>query len=259
MKDPTKGFDPSPSAMAPAYRTIKLGRDRAGVSIDIRVLAERHGQFDIQDVVEGGLLQIRQIVLSESFDAGKEVVRFEWLEHASWWDHFKATHFPKWLVKRFPCKTVKKSHEKRFDFSRRAVYPSLPCLPQFERLSEHGIINTVQEVPRCIDADVTGCTDAGFICSRLDAGFDEARGKWQEDVQFIAVRKETWERIVHALRRSNYIGPEYRPERLPDALPGVRTDVEARYRGVPVRFSCTVPRGLLRLVLWEHPRHCYID
>lgn len=145
--------------MARRVIATKLAEDFA---IPAEVTVERLLDYD-QDYV---VLTVRQRVLAQAMD--KVMVYYP----ATWWDGFKARHFPGWLKAVFPVENAS------IEFDVRAYYPRI-ALPHDEhhvRIALHGLqpsnVHVTQQTERPSRDYGLRRVDGeghGFIVSRYDA------------------------------------------------------------------------------------------
>jgi hypothetical protein len=67
-------------------------------------------------------VNLRAKIFAEELQSTSQTVEFHYF--ATWKDHFKASHFPKRLLRRFPIRM--KTRKKKVTFQRLAAYPQLP-------------------------------------------------------------------------------------------------------------------------------------
>ena len=93
--------------------------------LDDYVLVKCGLEFEsvIEPMLRGMIYRIKTYVLAEEIDNRKKDVKFTYTIPASWWHHFKKSHFPKWLLKRFPVKYIEYYKTKTVTFRKYATYP----------------------------------------------------------------------------------------------------------------------------------------
>ena len=69
------------------------------------------------------VLSIQAYVLAEEVDCRRKDVAFSFKFPATWWQHFKQSLFPRWLLGWFPVKYKDNTAKKRVIFRRLATYP----------------------------------------------------------------------------------------------------------------------------------------
>ncbi len=67
--------------------------------------------------------RIRGYVLAEEVDKRSMIVKFRIDIPATWWQHFKQSLFPQWLLNRTPVKHYTIERNKKVTFRRLATYP----------------------------------------------------------------------------------------------------------------------------------------
>lgn len=72
-------------------------------------------------------------VLSDHIVDDTYKARYRYSVYASWWQHLKADHAPKWFVKRFPVVKTQKSGYVTVKFDRYAEYPKANVALQSNR------------------------------------------------------------------------------------------------------------------------------
>jgi len=173
---------------------------------------------------------------AEGFDKGREWVEFE--SPATWWEHFKLAYVPAWLLKRWPVRMKK---EKRWmQFRRRAFYPSIP-LETFGQNHAYTVVNTISEIPRCFDANITGLPieEALRAIHRTYEQAHDAHPAGREPKR-IAMAERTWCRFCSILR-----------PRFPEVLDGVvQTAIRPEFQGRPIVFDEMIPEGIVRFVVY---------
>ena len=75
-------------------------------------------------------VDLKAKIFAEELQNTSRIVEFHYF--ATWKDHFKAQHFPAWLIKRFPIKM--KTRKKKVTFQRFASYPQLPLAMRIGRV-----------------------------------------------------------------------------------------------------------------------------
>lgn len=80
----------------------------------LQVTSHRDFTGMVQDIISTRLL-------SREIGKKEEVVKFQ--EYATWWNHFKSSYFPKWLLKYFPVKYATSSVT--VTFTQFEAYPKL--------------------------------------------------------------------------------------------------------------------------------------
>ena len=91
----------------------------------------------------GWLVTLRSFVWGEGVQADTYTVEFTF--PATWWQHFKAKHFPEWLKKKFPVKT--ETLKRHIAIERKAVFPKFATLRGLREGEDFVIRTDVKDKP----------------------------------------------------------------------------------------------------------------
>ena len=88
--------------------------------------------FDWDYILNGMKLELREEIWAERLQNTAHELKFEVSYPATWWQHFKQMHFPKWLLKRFKIQWKTVSQIQKIQFIRSAAFPEF----RYESLEE---------------------------------------------------------------------------------------------------------------------------
>jgi hypothetical protein len=129
---------------------------------------ESFAQLEIlNDMFQRTVIQMSTEILSEFIDPDIEEIVIERIVVEDWFQHFKLSVFPRWLLKRFPVKT--KTIKNTYKVSVKGLYPTIavtpPCFPYLKLFQitkeENGKINKRQA--KIIIENITGLEQSTFI------------------------------------------------------------------------------------------------
>ena len=102
--------------------------------------------YSEQDIVlRGMVLSIQAYVLAEEVDCRHRDVSFVFKFPSTWWQHFKQSYYPEWLLRKFPVRYSESIGKKRVIFRRLATYPKANiAIP--DRVGDTIIYRNVYEV-----------------------------------------------------------------------------------------------------------------
>jgi len=100
-----------------------------------RLIPKQDFEIELSDwdyILNGMKLQLREEIWTERLQDTAHELKFEVSYPATWWQHFKQMHFPKWLLKRFKIQWKTVSQIQKIQFIRSAAFPEF----RYESLEE---------------------------------------------------------------------------------------------------------------------------
>ena len=78
--------------------------------------------FDVKQVFGQYMVRIQREMYGEKVQKSV-TVEFSFKQPATWWQHFKQTNFPAWLLRKFPVQYSFQTEKKTVEFDRTFVFP----------------------------------------------------------------------------------------------------------------------------------------